>query len=112
MTLETEMPPPAARSSGREDNTTTTQIQDYTSTSHNINRAQGLCRGGCGGRGSYQGCDGKIRRFNQIPHTQSIRNSKGELYNFDAVLGTTAEQREAKYQFNEFSKKMKQCLLQ
>ena len=42
----------------------------------------------------------------------SIRNFKGEVEYFGLALGTMAEHREAKYQFNKFSEKLKQYLLQ
>ena len=38
----------------------------------------------------------------------SIRNFKGEVEDFGAVLATIAEQREDKYYFKKLSKKLKQ----
>ena len=37
-----------------------------------------------------------------------IRNFRGKVEYFGTVLGTTDKQREAKYQFKKFSKKLKQ----
>ena len=45
--------------------------------------------------------------------TQTIyKNFKNQLEYFGAVLETTAEQREDKYQLNKFSDKLKQYVLQ
>ena len=65
---------------------------------------------GVGGWGD-QGHGGQSGCFNQTPHTSSIRNFQGEVEEFVAVLGTKAEQKEAKYQFKKFSNKLKLYVL-
>ena len=41
----------------------------------------------------------------------SIRNFRGEVDDFGKVLGTSADQREAKDQYKKFNQKLKQYLL-
>ena len=107
-----ETSPPAAGRSGGDSNATNTQIQESTSKSNNSNICKGQGQGCCGGRGGYQWCGGRIGRFIRTAHTSLVIKFKGEVEDFDMILGTTAKQREAKYQFNKFSEKMKQYALQ
>ena len=46
-------------------------------------------------------------RFNRTAYTPLVFNFKGEVDNFGAVLGATAEQREAKDQYKIFSDNLK-----
>ena len=107
MTLETETSPPARGSSVEDNNSKTALIQYTMSESNNSNGGQGRYRGGNGGRGVYQVHDGRRGRFNQMPDTSLIRKFKGKVEYFGAVLGTTAEQKESKLQFNKLDKNMK-----
>ena len=111
MTPETETASTAAWSNDRDGSDATITSASNTSESNSSNGGRGSGQGGCTGRGGHQGCGGRGGRFNQLEYTSSIRNFKGEVEDFGAVLGTTSEQREAKYQYKKFSKKLKQYIL-
>ena len=63
---------------------------------------QGRSRGGRNGRDGHQGRGGQGGRFNRPAYTQSIRNFNGEAENVGAVLRTTDDQIETKYQCMKF----------
>ena len=98
MTLEAETASPDAGSNCGEGSDATTTRASEMSESSSRNGGQGRGQGGCTRRGSHHGCGGRGRRFNRPSYTSLIRNFKGEVEDFGAVLGTTSEQREAKDQ--------------
>ena len=111
MTLETETASPAAGSNDRDGSDATIIRASETSESNSGNGGRGQGRSGHTGRGGQQGCGKRGWRFNRPAYTSSIRNFKGEVENFVAVLRTTSEQREAKDQYNKFSESLKQYIL-
>ena len=82
-----------------------------TSESIANNRGRKRGQGGHTIRGSHQECGVQYGRFNLPVYTSSIRNFNEEVDDFIAVLGTTAEQREAKDQYRKFSENLKQYIL-
>ena len=113
MTPEIETVPPAAGSNSRiGSGTTITCVSDNTRKSSARNRGRGHGRESCKGRGGHQGRDRRVRCFNRPSYTSLIGNFKGEVENFSAFLGTTAKQREAKYQYKNFREKLKRYILQ
>ena len=111
MTTEIETASLAVGSNRGDVSDTTITRDSDTSESISSNREQGHVWGGRTKRGGQQGCGGRGGRFNRPAHTSSISNFKGEMEDFGAVLGTTSEQIEAKYQYKKFIKKPKQYIL-
>ena len=99
LTVETD--PPTPGSSGEDDNVASTKNQDPMSKPTTNNGGRGLSQGGRGGRGGYQGRGRQGGRFNRTPNTPSIRNFKGKVQEFNAVLGTTAKKNRSKRSIQE-----------
>ena len=111
MTPETETASPAAEINGGDSSDTTITRASETSEPNSRKGETGRGRGGCTRRGGHQGRGGRGRHFNRPAYTSLIRNFKGEVEDFGAVLGTTSEQREAKDRYKKFSEKLKQYIL-
>ena len=89
MTPETETSSPAAVNNDRDGSDATVNCASETIKSSSSNGLQGRIQGGRTGRGVHQGYSGQSGRFNRPAYTSSIRNFKGEVEDFGAVLGTT-----------------------
>ena len=101
-------PPGAVRNSRDNIDTKTTRYPNITSESNGSNVGQWRGHWGHVGRGGHHRPGGQVGIFNWPLYTPYIQNFKGEVENFGAVLGTTAEQREAKYQYKKFDENMNQ----
>ena len=111
MTPETETASPTVGSNDGDGSDTTITPASETIKSSSSNGGRGLGRGGCTGRGIHQWRGVRGRRFNSQSYTSLIRNFKGEVEDFGAVLGITSEQREAKDQYKKFSENLRQYIL-
>ena len=111
MTPEIETASPAARSNGGYGSDVTITRASETSKSNSRNGGRGRGRGGCTIIGGPQVRGRRGGRFNLPGYTLLIRNFKGEVEDFGAVLGTTSEQIEAKDQYNKFIEKLKKYIL-
>ena len=94
-----------------EGDATTTCSHVKMSKSSTINGGWVWGLGGCGRRSGPKRRGGQGERFNCPAYTSSILNFKGEIDNCVALLGTTAEQREANYIYKKLSKNLKQYVL-
>ena len=100
--------PPIEAIEGANENITPNQNLTSNPT-RNAGRGRG--RGGRGERGGYQGRHGRgSGRYNRT-NTSSVLSFKGEVEGVAATLGTTAERRKIKDEFQIFSEKLKQYLL-
>ena len=99
MTPETGTSPLAAVSSGWDGDATTSRGHKTTTKSRSIKVVRGRGWGGQGLRGGHQGHARRRIHFNWQAYMSLIGNFKGEVDDFGAVLGSTAEQREDKDQY-------------
>ena len=113
MTPRTETASPATGSNGADVNDTIiTCSSDTMIKSSPRNRGQGHGQGDHTWSSGHPWCAGRGGRFNWLAYTSSIRNFKGEVDKFGAVLWTTYKQREPKDYYKKFSKKLNQYILQ
>ena len=107
MTPEPETASPAAGSND-EDNSDAKITHAYeTSESSSRNGRRGCGQGYHTRRGNHQVCGGRVQCFNRSAYTSLIRDFKGEVEDFGAVLGATSEQREDNDQYKKFGEKLK-----
>ena len=111
MTPETETASPAAGSNGGDGSDATITLASETSKSNSSNGVQGHGQGGCTRRCGHQWCGIRGGSFNRPAYTSSIRNFKGEVEDFGAVLGSTSEQIEDKDKYKKFREELKQYIL-
>ena len=111
MTSETETASPAAGRNVGDVSDAKISLASETRESNSRNGVQGRVQGGHSSRGGHQRNVRRGGRFNCPAYTSSIRNFKGEVEDFGAVLGSTSEQIEDKDQNKKFREKLKHYIL-